>query len=159
MFPTGSGLDMNIEDIMTCDVVTVNDKTTVRKLIKILSKHEITGVPVLDDNGALCGIVSEKDVIRAQLRSLYQSEQYDDLLDLFSPTYSIIEEQANGYNTRYKWVEQIMTRDVVTVRKGTSVEEVAMIMTKHHYHRIPVLDQNDAIAGIVTTIDMIGTLC
>lgn len=149
---------MKAEKIMTRDVITVTDRTKVRDLIKILGKHNISGAPVLDENGRLCGIVSEKDVIRARLRAIYHADEHEDLLDLFSPTYSVMEDIQQGKFTRYRWVEQIMTRDVVTVGVETSVEEVASTMLEHHFHRLPVLEKDGGLAGIITTIDMVKLL-
>lgn len=149
---------MIAENIMTQDVVCVDESTKIRELLKILHDQHISGAPVLNDGGKLSGIVSEKDIIRARLQSLHHIDQHEDLHDLFTPISSEVQAGINGSVTRYNWVAQIMTRNVVTVRPDTEIKEVALLMLKHHFHRLPVVDTNNKIVGIITTIDMIELL-
>jgi len=148
---------MRAKDIMTKEVITVEKQTKLRDLIKILHQHDITGIPVVDNKGELTGIVSEKDVIRAQIRAMYEVEVYEDIYDLFIPTYSEVETNFTTV-TNYRWVEQIMTREVLTVSPDTPVEEIAELMISHRFHRLPVIDKNKNIVGIVTTIDMLKVI-
>lgn len=149
---------MKVEDIMMREVVTVGDKTSIRDLIKILHEQNITGVPVVGERQEIVGIVSEKDVIRAELSSLYRFERHEDLYDRFSPLYSQIESGSTETFSRLRLVEQIMTRDVVTVEPETSIKNVADILLSHGFHRLPVVNKKKRIVGIVTPMDMIKLL-
>lgn len=146
---------MKAKDIMTEDVITVKKRTKLRDLIKILHQNNITGAPVVDDEKRLVGIVSEKDVIRAQLTTRYEIEDYQDIYDLFIPTYSEVETDFVR-NTRYNWVEEIMTKEVLSINPETSVKEIAQLMISHRFHRLPVIEkESEKVVGIITTIDML----
>ncbi len=145
---------MTAKDIMTKEVITVKRYTELRDLIRILHQNDITGVPVVDDNNIIVGIVSEKDVIRAQVINRYEVENHEDIYDLFLPSYSEVETDFVE-TTSYHWVEQIMTKNVLKVKVDTSVKEIASLMAKHHFHRLPVVDKENHIVGIITTIDML----
>ena len=128
---------MKAKEIMSKMPITVQKEVTIRALIKILLKNQISGVPVVDKEGKLEGIVSEKDVIRA-------------IAELIRVNLSIDEIRENP--GRYNWVEGIMSRDVITVTEESDAVEVFRIMAKRHIHRIPVV-QDEKLVGIISSSD------
>ena len=128
---------MKVRDIMTTELVTVNKELTIRQLIKMLQQNQVSGVPVVDSEGRLEGIVSEKDIIRA-------------VSELIKVNLSI--EEINRKVGKLNWVEGIMSKNVITVTMDTDAREVFKIMASKQIHRVPVV-KNGILIGIVSASD------
>jgi len=140
---------LTAKDIMTKDVVTVKPDMSIEGLASILVKNEISGVPVVDDSGALYGIVTENDLI-AQNKRLHIPSFLAGALYLES---SKKFEQEVRRLTATK-VGDICTRTVVTIPEETTVVDIATIMTEKKVHLLPVVKAGK-IAGIVGKRDMV----
>ena len=141
--------------IMTRDVITVTPGTSLEELASVLSKHRISGAPVVDESGALLGIVTEKDLIRqnARLHIPTVIRIFDASIMLEKPG-RMLEEMKRMAATR---VEDIFSRDVVSISPETNIQEIATIMSEKDVHLLPVLDEQK-IAGIVGKVDMVRAL-
>jgi len=146
-------MELTAEDIMTRDVVCVSKTTTMQELVEILISKRIGGVPVVDEDGKLVGIISKTDLVthglEKELRTLLSDEkrrlhdhELPDLDNLLGPEPSMIA------------VESIMKTQVITASKDTNIYQLVKIMLKHRIHRI-VIAENNKIAGIVTTVDVL----
>ncbi|MEW6418581.1 MAG: CBS domain-containing protein [Nitrospirota bacterium] len=139
------------KDIMTKDVITVKPATTVEDFARILTKHGISGAPVVDDNGNLMGIVTENDLIRKDSRLHIPT-----ILRLFDAFITIgtskleVEIKKMAAST----VGEICIRDVITVSDETPIEDIATIMTEKNVHLLPVLKEGK-IVGIIGKKDLI----
>ena len=128
---------MKVRDVMTTELVTVNKELTIRQLIKVLQQNQVSGVPVVDPEGRLEGIVSEKDVIKA-------------VAELIKVNLSI--EEINRKVGKLNWVEGIMSKNVITVTGDMDAREVFKIMASKQIHRVPVV-KNGILVGIVSASD------
>ena len=128
---------MKVKELMTKSVLTVKKNVSIRKLVKLLIEHRITGAPVVDDDGKLIGIVSSKDVIRA-------------IEQLIRVHISIDEQQED--RGKYNWVDGIMTRKVITVSEQDDVQEVFRTMVERKIHRVPVVKDGKPV-GIISSHD------
>ncbi len=143
---------MLAKEIMTKDVISVKSKDLVEDVIKILMEKNISGVPVVDDENHVIGIVTEGDLI-------YRSKKlkiptFFSILDgyVFLESTKTIEKQLKkmvGYR-----VEDVMTTDVITVDEEQTVEEVATLMTKEKINRVPVV-ADEQLVGIISRRDII----
>jgi CBS domain-containing protein len=139
------------KDIMTTDVITVKQDTTIEELARILMKYQINGTPVVDDNGNLKGIVTENDLISKNSRLHIPTILR--LFDAFIPLGTSrleVEIKKMAAST----VGEICTRDVITVDDETSVEDIATIMTEKKIHLLPVLKEGKLV-GIIGKKDII----
>ncbi|MDD5039937.1 MAG: CBS domain-containing protein [Patescibacteria group bacterium] len=139
---------MIVQEIMSRNVVTISNRATLRQAAAILAEHNISGAPVVDSNGVLVGIVSEKDLFK----SLYPShaEFYESpgvWIDLDK-----LEEKAT--ESADKFVEDLMVRDVITVNPNASLMQVGSIMLVRGIHRVVVVSNEGRIEGIVTRRDI-----
>lgn len=143
---------LTAKDIMTKEVITVTPDASVEDLASILVKHQISGAPVLDDSGALYGIVTENDLISRNKR-------------LHIPTVvsflggAIYLESSSKFEEEVKRlaatrVGDICSRSVVTISEETTVVEIATIMAEKKIHLLPVI-RNGKIAGIVGKRDVV----
>ncbi|HUU28747.1 MAG TPA: CBS domain-containing protein [archaeon] len=128
---------MKVKELMTRNVLAVKKDLSIRKLVKLLDKHKITGAPVVDDDGKLIGIVSSKDVIRA--------------IDHLIRVHVSIEEQQENKG-KFNWIEGVMTPNVITALEDDDVQDVFKIMVDRKIHRIPVVRDNKPV-GIISSLD------
>jgi CBS domain-containing protein len=128
---------MKVKDLMSRNVVSVTKDMSIRKLIKLMEEHRITGAPVVDEAGRLIGIVSGKDIISA----------IDHLLRV---QLSLDEQQE--HKGRFNWVEGIMTREVLTASEEDDVRGVFSQMVERKIHRIPVVREGKPV-GIISSQD------
>lgn len=132
---------MRARDVMTTAVVTVRPQTPVEEVAETLARHEISGAPVVDDQGEMVGIVSDQDLVPAQAgvpRGVLQAWY--------------------GHKPTPPTAADVMTRHVVTCHQLDGVAQVARRLLDARLRRIPVLDDAGRLVGIVTASDIIRSL-
>lgn len=144
------------QDIMTKNVVTVTLETSVRDLARALLNNNISGVPVLDKDGKLCGIATESDLIFQNKR--LHLPPFITILDsfLFLDNPEKMEQELK--KIAGATVLDIYTEDVVSIEPGTPLDEIATIMTEKKMHTLPVLSENGEMVGVVGKKDIIRTI-
>lgn len=143
------------KDIMTYDVLTIDVSASIRDLLKLLADKRITGVPVIDREEKMVGMVSMRDLIREEVRTLGANLEYQEIYELFSSALNT--EEAEGVSFKHLWVEEIMSRRLYTATESTPVNEICTIMHTHRVHRVPIL-RDGKVVGIVTATDVIGAI-
>lgn len=140
---------MRVKEIMTERVVSFSPDTNAKEALELLLKMKISGLPVIDEKNKLVGMFTEKDILKNILPSYIErvgSFVYED-----NPK-SIRKKFQDLVNLK---VSQIMRRDVVTVDENTSLCEVAHLMLTQKIRRIPVLDKEKKVIGIVAREDIV----
>ncbi|HCJ66112.1 MAG TPA: hypothetical protein DHV62_01985 [Elusimicrobia bacterium] len=138
---------MLAKDIMTKNVITVKEDTPVREVIRMLLEKNISGVPVVDKENNLVGIISEADLIYKE-KSLLPIVTYHENHKQF----------MNAYRKGLaKTAGEIMTKDVITVSEDTAVEEIATLMLEKWIKRVPVVKDKKVI-GIISRPDIMRTI-
>ncbi len=123
-----------INDIMISDVVTVEKGTPVTGAVEKLVKSNITGLPVVNNDNEVIGIISEKDVLALAIS---------------------IQEKTYSPEKEGMLVEDFMTKDVVTIEATESLTALCTCLMKNRFRRLPVL-LNGKLVGIVTRRDVIS---
>ncbi len=143
---------LTAKDIMTKNVTTARATTTIEELARILMEHKISGVPVVDDAGDLIGIVTENDLINQNRRLHIPTVMrlFDAFIMLESP--GRIEKEIKKMTAIT--VNDIYTKEVITVAEDTPVRDIATIMSEKKVHLIPVVE-GKKILGIIGKIDLI----
>ena len=146
---------LNASDIMTTEVITVKKNTSLQDLARILYENHINGVPVVDDNGRLIGIICESDLIRKNKKLHIPTVVtiFDAVFYLESP--KKIEKEIERINATK--VEDLYTKEVFTVDEKTEIDEIATFMTQKKVYTIPVVD-GDRLVGVIGKADLIRTL-
>lgn len=146
---------MRVADVMTTDVVTVGPETRLDEAARLLRSRRISGLPVLD-GGRLVGLITEGDLLR-QLQRIDVPGYIDVLGGIFPlPGPGHMERQLRDV-TAYR-VDQLMSRDPVTVSPGADVVEAARVLRRRHIKRLPVVDADGALVGIVSRADLLRAL-
>lgn len=143
---------MKIKDFMITDVISVNKDTSVKDLLKTLVKHKIGGAPVVDDDNHLLGMITDGDVIR------YLQPKGRTVYDMF--TLVLVSEKED---LRYKLdhimddtVDKIIRKkDIQTVHPEDDTEKAIAIFSKHRFKKIPVVEKNNKVIGVVSRGDII----
>jgi len=140
---------MRAHQIMTKDVITVTPHTTIEEAARMMLQTRISGLPVVDDAGQLVGIVSESDFLRrSEIGTGRKRPAW--LQFLLGPGRAA----ADFVQERGRKVEDVMTRDPITVSEETSLQDLVHLMEKHGIKRLPVMS-GKTLRGIVTRSNLL----
>lgn len=140
---------MLARDVMTTPVLAVKPDTDVKDIAALLLECRISAVPVVDEGGRVCGIVSEGDLInRADTGTRHRRSWW---LEMFNGP----EDQSRDYLRAHgQRAEDVMSREVVTITEDTPLPEIAALLEKHHVKRVPVL-RDGSLVGIVSRANLL----
>lgn len=146
---------LKIRDIMETNVVTVGPDASVRELSQLLEERGVSGVPVVDGDDRVIGVVTEGDIIMqdAELHFPHYIQFLDGVIFLES-VQRFAERFRKTFGAR---VSDIMSREVWSVGPDAGVHEVATLMADEKVNRIPVVE-DERIVGIVTRADVVGAI-
>ena len=143
---------MRARDVMVRAVATTTPETTVEKVARLMINLRISGVPVLDKNGQLVGIVTEGDMLRrAETGTERRRSRWS---EWFSANSRLAAEYIKSHARR---VEDIMTREVVSVGESATLAEIAELMETKRIKRVPVVHEGK-IVGIISRADLLQVL-
>ena len=140
------------KDIMRRKVVAVESWLTLPELSKLFQEKGISGAPVVDEVGAILGVVSQTDLVRTRREEPAGVPSYHREFDDAARSAGLHFEELD-----HRRVEQIMTPGAISLDEMTPVEKVAKVMIDSHIHRV-IITRGDRLAGIVTTMDMMRAL-
>ncbi|MBW2673308.1 MAG: CBS domain-containing protein [Deltaproteobacteria bacterium] len=143
------------EDIMTKKVIVVHPETEIVQAARLLLEHHINGLPVVDQEGRLEGMICQDDLITQQKKLPLPS--YFILLDSLIPLFSQKDIERALKKMAAITVAVAMSADPITVGPDTELEEIATLMVKHTIHTVPVLD-GGRLVGIIGKEDILKTL-
>lgn len=118
---------LKAKDIMTTAVKTVSPEATIYDAVNILYNKKVSGLPVVNDDGKLVGIITENDVLNL----------------VFSG------------NARTTKVSDIMTKNVLTFTPDTDIDKISLAISEKQYRRVVIVDENNMVKGIVSRHDII----
>lgn len=143
---------MKVSDVMTRMPVAVRADTTLEEAARIMVGAQVSGLPVLDDEGALIGILSEGDLLRrAELETAGQPVTW---LSAFLAPKRAARDYVRTHSLR---VREIMTSRVISTSPDTPLSEVVGIMESRHVKRLPVM-HDGKLVGIVSRADLLRAL-
>lgn len=138
---------------MTTAVITVNPDDEVEKVARLLLEHHISGLPVVDEEGQLVGIITEGDLVfqEKKIRAPLYTVILGGVIYLEKPQHFIDELKR----TITRKVGELMSTKLHTVGPDASVEDIATIMVERNINRVPVVDEDNKLIGIVSRQDII----
>lgn len=138
---------MNVRDVMTTNVVTVAPQTPLKEVAELLVERRITGVPVVSDDGEVLGVVSEADILFKERGSAERKGVLGWLLDPYGT------EGRDKLDART--AAEAMSTPAKTIASWWSIAAAASLMLEAQVHRLPVVDNDGALLGIVTRGDLV----
>lgn len=144
---------MQVKDLMTRDVITVQPNTPVTAVARLFREHAISGMPVVDPQGGVVGIITELDLIARHARPHFPA--YVAFLDSI-----IYLEGTRRYHESMRHVlateaGELMSAPVHTVAPDMDVQDVAALMVEHRWNPLPVLDDEKHLIGIISHTDLL----
>ena len=119
---------LRAKDIMTEDIISVRKDTPVYEAVELMAKHGISGMPVVEDDMTLVGILTENDVLR-----LFYADEAE----------------------KNKTVEDFMTRPAVHYNENDSLRTICDFMMINYFRRVPVTSKGGKVVGIISRPDVI----
>ena len=149
-------------DVMQEKVRTIREDASLLDLDRALTRERQTGLPVVDGDGRLVGVVSRSDVVKKLASEQSQEEYISDRTRAFTdydethPEESIQKLGARaGERMAAAQVRDLMSHEPVTVDPDRPVREVARLLGEAGVHRLPVVDAEGRLCGLVTTMDLV----
>src|SRR5947207_2131200 len=128
---------LTVGEIMQREPVTASPRDDVTSLINLLREHELPGVPVVDDDGLLVGIVTEKDLILREDDASLHLPHYIELFGgvvFLEPLQHLEDKLRKAFANK---VEEMMTADVDTISPQASVHDAARLISRSGHNRLP----------------------
>jgi CBS domain-containing protein len=145
-------------DVMTTNVITAKSTDSIADLVTRICEHKISGLPVVDGEGRIVGIVSKTDLLASELAHQFDHVYEVDLKVIFNamgetapPSVDVMKSADGAGGAR---VGSIMKSPVITASPDTPLTEIALLMQTHNIHRV-VITEEERIAGIVTSMDLL----
>jgi CBS domain-containing protein len=136
---------------MVRDVFTVTPDTDVTDAIKILSAHDISALPVVDESGELVGILSEADLLARAEDGRHRHPWW---VEALMPAGKLAQEFVKVHG---KKVSEVMSTDVITAREDTAVSDIAALLERHRIKRLPIV-AGGKVVGIVSRSNLIQAM-
>jgi CBS domain-containing protein len=150
--PNSGRIIMHAADIMTRPVINVTPETKIAEAARLMLQHRISGLPVVDAEGTLVGIVTEGDLVRrSEIGTERHRARWVELL--IGPG-----RLARDYvDAHARTVGEVMTDNVAVVSPDATLPEVVRLMEKRHVKRVPVVEKG-AVIGIVSRANLVRAL-
>ena len=150
-------------DVMQTEVLALNESDSLIEAHQFFVRHDITGAPVINDDGRLVGVVSIRDLLRTE------DEDHDvsrTVADYFceSSGYASLSGDLDHLREGLSEIpiSEVMTRDTICVAPDSPIKEVAALIRKHRIHRVlvasPGTEERLEIAGIISLFDLVSLL-
>jgi CBS domain-containing protein len=133
--------------VMTSDVIRTVADTPFKDAAALLAQHHISGLPVVDDDDKVIGVVSETDLL------LHQADQ--ETAGTKRHTHLTPAARRTAAKAHARTAGELMSTPAITVRADDSIARAARTMAQHRVERLPVLDEEDRLVGIVTRRDLL----
>jgi CBS-domain-containing membrane protein len=140
------------KDVMTKNVISVEENTSLEEVAKILNRYVISGVPVIDDDKRVVGVISEKDF-------LFHMGAKEKRTFMGVVAHCLKSKGCVAISMRKQKTKDIMTSPAVTVDENVSVSEIANIFIEKNINRTPVVGSRQKLVGIVTRTDIVRSSC
>lgn len=123
---------MNVVDLMTTEVIAVSRDTGLREAARLMFRNRVSGLPIIEPDGTLIGIITEADFLRLEV------------------------ERQEGARDQAVTVGEVMSIGVVTVRPEMEIYEAAKIMAVQEVKRLPVVDDDNRLLGVISRADIVS---
>ncbi|MCK2215920.1 CBS domain-containing protein [Actinomadura sp. ATCC 31491] len=146
---------MTVQDVMTTDVAAVNEKASFHVVAELLIKRGVSGVPVLDDDNRVKGVVSEADLLaKEEFKARYYGDDYRPPLRA-RIRHSMGSEGSGYYKALGETAGELMTSPAFVTTPEVPIVQAARLMDRHGVKRLPVVDAGGRLVGIVSRRDLI----
>jgi CBS domain-containing protein len=146
---------MKVKDFMVSDVISVRPNSSIKDVMTTFVEKKIGGVPIVDEKGKLSGIVTDGDILRA-IKPIDRRIQ-----DYFSFITYVAEEDLEERLEEMAKVDIIRiakTNGIVSVHPNDDMKTVITLLSKHHFKKLPVIDETNHVVGVISRGDVIRNI-
>ncbi|MFA9459689.1 CBS domain-containing protein [Thiohalorhabdus methylotrophus] len=143
---------MKARDVIARSVVTVQRDTPLPEVTALMVKHRISGLPVVDESGRVAGIISEHDFVTHA-----REEDGRTVIEIL-PAAGVVDEAGSAAHGYAHVAEDIMTPQVVTLEEDAPLPEIAARFAEWTVNRLPVVDHQDRLIGLVSRWDLVQSV-
>ena len=143
---------MKVKEFMIEDVIIAHPNDSIKAVMTIFVEQKVGGLPICDDDGYLLGMVSDGDILRSIKpieRRIYDFVFYMDYLgeeNLQSRLSDLSEKEI---------IKIAKTKGIITVSPEDEIEHAVTLLSKHHFKKLPVVDQKNRVVGVISRGDVI----
>jgi CBS domain-containing protein len=149
-------MNKTVAEVMTSPPLTVKPETPLKEAIKIIVENKISGLPVIDNNGQLVGILSESDLMWQETG--IEPPPYIMILDSLIYLENPSRYEKEIHKALGQTVGEVMSDQPISIKPDQSLKEAAHILHEKKIRRLPVLDDSGKVIGILTQGDIIRTM-
>ena len=143
---------MNAHDVMTRNVISIDPDATVLQAARLMLQHRVSGLPVIDQDGNLLGVLSEGDFLRR--RETQTERKRSRWLEFLMGPGAIATEYTHSHGNK---VSEVMTTEVQTVDENAGLEDIVELMERHRIKRVPVMCGSEVV-GIITRSNLMRAM-
>ncbi|RJQ43529.1 MAG: CBS domain-containing protein [Gaiellales bacterium] len=150
-----AGGEPGVSEVMTRDVISVKAGAALQEVVELLTRHSISGLPVIDADGSVLGVVTESDILACDScpYSVPRSRPAGGGLRRLARGLLDRPGRKSGGDT----AGELMTSPAITVHVAAGLKEAAGLMAAHRVKRLPVVDDEGRLAGIISRADIVRT--
>ncbi|MBK5231919.1 MAG: CBS domain-containing protein [Thermoleophilia bacterium] len=147
-----------VADIMDREPATVSPDDDVRSVIAALQTNDLPGLPVVDETRKVVGIITEADLVISDENADFHLPHYVNIMGgvVFLESTKHFEERAKKAFASN--ASEMMTSDPLTVHPDEPAEHAAKLISEKHHNRLPVVDEEGRLVGVVTRVDVLAAL-
>lgn len=138
---------MRVRDVMTTPAVTVRSDATLKDVAAVLGERRISGLPVVSDDGRVLGVLSEQDFLYKERETPHERRRRT----LFAARST----HGEMKKVRARTAGDAMSAPAITTEPNRPLSEVASVMLDNHVRRLPVVDPDGIVLGVVTRSDLV----
>ncbi len=141
-----TALHRKVSEVMTTEVVAVSEDADIEEAIRLLSGHTVSGLPVVDNESRVVGVITEADIL--SVVGMKKGHSFKDIVA------RLLGEPVPGSKAGSK-VGQVMTSPAISTTPDATILEAASILEERRIKRLPVIDNKGVLVGIVSRADIV----
>jgi CBS domain-containing protein len=149
-------MSKTVTDVMSRNPIVVRTQTPLQEAIQILAEKRISGIPVVDDVGKLVGIISETDLMWQETG--VTPPAYIMILDSVIYLQNPATYERQLHKVLGQTVGDVMSKNPITISPDKTVKQAAQLMHDRSIHRLPVIDKESQVVGILTRGDIVRAM-
>ncbi|MBT2696264.1 CBS domain-containing protein [Bacillus sp. ISL-40] len=148
-------INVQVKDFMVKDVISASPSASIKDVMTLFVGKKIGGLPIIDENGVLRGFVTDGDVLRAISPVDRRIHDYFSLI-----TYVAEEDMENRLRelADREVIRIAKTHGIVTVHPEDEMKKVVSLLSKHHFKKLPVVDESNHVVGVISRGDVIRSI-
>ncbi|MFO0753914.1 MAG: CBS domain-containing protein [Thermodesulfovibrionales bacterium] len=141
---------VSVEEVMTREVVSIKGDADIHKVSSLLAQHRVSGLPVVDEENLVVGVVTEADVL--SMAGIGRGHTFKDIVR------HILGDPLPKHTVSACLVREVMTSPAITTTPDADIRDVAAVLNEKRIKRLPVVDGRGALIGVISRADVVRVM-